>query len=76
MSVTVNFKCSGCFTETKGTTFLRRRFISTDGKAHGVGRYVIDTPQDVAPEGWIAFDPYTGCCYCPDCWKEFENGTK
>ena len=24
--------------------------------------------EQAAPDGWIAFDPWTGCCYCPDCW--------
>ena len=32
-------------------------------------------PEDHAPEGWVVFDPYTLCTYCPDCWKSIEDGT-
>ena len=70
--ITVNFECGGCFAKEEGTTWLKRSFASVTGKTHGFGTYKYDTPQDVAPEGWIAFDPYTGCCYCPDCWAEIE----
>ena len=31
-----------------------------------------DTVQSVTPEGWVAFDPYTHCTYCPKCWAEIE----
>ncbi len=70
MSVTVKFQCSGCWKEADGTTSLRRRFQSITGKSYGFGTWHTDIPEDVAPEGWVAFDPYTGCCYCPDCWAE------
>jgi len=73
MSVTVKFECGGCFKEADGTTFLRRHFDSLTGTGYGFGRWRYDTPQDVAPDGWIAFDPYTGCCYCPDCWADIES---
>jgi len=53
MTVHVVFKCGGCFVEAEGTTYLRREFR---------------TVEDVTPEGWVAFDPYTHCCYCPECW--------
>lgn len=75
MPVTVKFKCSGCFIETEGTHFLKRQFRSFNETPWGVGTYHYDSPQDVAPEGWIAFDPYTGCCYCPKCWAEIEAYT-
>lgn len=73
MSVTVHFSCGGCDAETKGTTFLRRHFDSINGSGYGFGNWRLDTPQDVAPEGWIAFDPYTGACYCPTCWADIEG---
>lgn len=76
MTVEVVFECDGCRTKTKGTSFLLRRFMSLTGKSHGFGSYTYDTPQDVAPEGWIAFDPYTGACYCPNCWAEALNQKK
>lgn len=69
MTVEVRFKFGGCPEEADGTTWLTREFISLNGKGHGFGSYLFSTPQDVAPEGWIAFDPYTGCCYCPKCWE-------
>lgn len=72
MSVTVKFSCGGCSKEVDGTTFMRRHFDSVNGKGYGFGMWHEDTPQDVAPAGWIAFDPYTGCCYCPECWAEIE----
>ena len=73
MSVTVNFSCGGCDAKAKGTTFLKRTFHGLNGKSYGFGHWHFDQPQDVAPDGWIAFDPYTGCCYCPKCWAEIEN---
>lgn len=70
MTVRVSFECGGCFATADGTKWLQRRVVET-ANAPGGGefvRYRNDTPQDVAPAGWIAFDPYTGCCYCPACW--------
>lgn len=74
MTVKVLFECGGCFVKAEGTTWLERRFVSISGRSHGFGHYEYTKPQDVAPEGWVAFDPYTGCCYCPDCWSEIANG--
>ena len=34
-----------------------------------------DTIQGVAPEGWVAFDPYTHCTYCPKCWAGIVQET-
>jgi len=72
--ITINFSCGGCFKEAKGTTFLRRRFHGVNGQSYGFGSWKTDPIESVAPEGWVAFDPYTACCYCPDCWAEIENG--
>jgi hypothetical protein len=74
--ITINFECGGCFAKTKGISWLKRDFVSVTGKPYGIGTYRYTTPQDVAPEGWIAFDPYTGCCYCPKCWAEIEGDNK
>jgi hypothetical protein len=68
--ITLTFECGGCFAKAQGTTWLKREFVSVSGRSHGIGSYRYDTPEDVAPEGWIAFDPYTGCTYCPKCWSE------
>lgn len=59
MSVIVKFSCDGCATQANGTGILSRRN---------------QDPQQIAPKGWMAFDPYTGCCYCPMCWGKIENG--
>lgn len=62
--------CDGCHTETKSEKFLARRFIGVTGRSYGFGRWEHDTPQDIAPEGWIVSDDATGCTYCPECWAE------
>ena len=72
--VTVNFECGGCFAKAVGTRFLERKFVSITGKSYGFGHYEYNKPQDVAPQGWVAFDKYTGCCYCPECWESIEGG--
>ena len=66
MSVRAIFECDSC--DAKAQAVLRRRFETFSGRLGGFGRYVHDTPESVAPEGWVAFDPYTSCCYCPACW--------
>lgn len=66
------FTCGGCFAEAPGTGPLRRTFeraIPTGG--FGVWKW--NRPEDVTPEGWVASDPYTGCCYCPTCWEGIVN---
>jgi len=73
--ITVKFACDGCGAEAEGTDFLRRHFIPIKGKSYGLGKYQYDGPLDVAPDGWLAFVPRTGCCYCPDCCKEIEAGS-
>ena len=71
MSVTVKFSCGGCFAEAESTTFLRREFRGVTGKPWGFGRWVnANSIEDVTPTGWVAFDPWTQCCYCPDCYAE------
>ncbi len=72
MTVTVKFSCGGCPAEADGTAFLQRRFHAFSGRGHGLGYHSFDTVMDVVPEGWIAFDPYTGACYCPTCWADIE----
>ena len=56
MPVCVRFKCSGCTEEADGTDWLHRN-----------NNYQASL---VAPDGWVAFDPWTKCCYCPECWAE------
>lgn len=73
MSVYVTFECGGCDAKVKGTLPLAREFRSFSGRGHGFGsRGGVETVGvlDVVPEGWVAFDPYTYCTYCPTCWAE------
>jgi len=74
VSVRVLFECGGCGLKVDGKAPLRKRFESFSGRDHGFGRAVWDVRvEDIVPEGWIAFDPYTYACYCPACWSEIEN---
>ena len=71
MAVEVRFVCDGCHIEERGITSLRKEFVSVSGRPYGIGSYRYkNTPADVAPKGWVPYDPYTQCCYCSDCWKE------
>ena len=71
MTVTVKFSCMGCGNKIDGTAPLTTAFQSICGRRYGIGTFShTKQPQSVIPEGWIAFDPYDGNCYCPKCWKE------
>ncbi len=73
MGVMVVFGCDGCFREAEGTDWLRVEFRGSRG-AWGFGRSTpVNSPQEIAPDGWVAFDPYTFLCYCPDCWAEIHK---
>jgi hypothetical protein len=73
MGVEVLFQCDGCFKGTRGTGRLMREFVSVSGRSYGIGSVrPANTIEDVAPEGWIAYDPYTYCTYCPSCWDEIQ----
>ena len=66
--IKVIFECGGCDATAEGR--LWRKFRSFSGRSYGFGTYHTTTPQEAAPEGWIAFDPYTQVTYCPDCWAD------
>ncbi len=75
MTIRVVFECGGCDATAEGTTWLKKEFVSFSGRSHGFGRAVpANTVEDVTPEGWVAFDPYTYCTYCPTCWAGIEQG--
>jgi hypothetical protein len=76
VSVTVTFKCGGCDAVAEGTRPLRAPFASISGRPHGFGNRFPETAEAVVPEGWVAHDPYTDCCYCPTCWDEIERQTE
>ncbi len=71
--ITVKFHCSGCNAVADGKEPLRNTFVSICGRAYGLGSYHEDRASEVAPDGWIAFDPYTQVTYCPDCWADIES---
>lgn len=73
MSVQVTFECDGCFEKAPETKRLSSQFVSVSGRAHGFGSRIVQGVTELTPDGWIAFDPYTGCCYCPLCWQEIFN---
>ena len=71
MTIDVQFSCGGC--EAKATGQLKSNFEGFNGKSYGWGVRRETTAQEAAPEGWIAFDPYTFCTYCPTCWAGIEG---
>ena len=74
MTVNVQFSCGGCDAKAEGTAPLRRQFVSFSGRSYGFGTVQpVNTIDDVTPEGWVAYDPYTYCCYCPACWAEINK---
>jgi len=72
VSVTLTLLCGGCDAVTVATGPLRKRFHGTHGD-YGFGAVAVDDPEALAPEGWVMFDPYTYCTYCPKCWAEIES---
>lgn len=76
MSIVATFNCDGCHRFQASKKIPQRRFIGVNGKSHGFGHWEYDTFEDIAPNDWVAFDPYTGCCYCPECWAGILSGDK
>lgn len=73
MTTTIHMKCGGCDAEERVP--IRRTFRSFNGKGHGFGTFHVPTVTEaVESTGWVWSDPYTGCTYCPKCWKEIESG--
>jgi hypothetical protein len=76
VTVHVEFRCGGCEAKAWGTHWLKREFRSFSGRTYGIGGTVpSNTIEDITPEGWIAYDPWTYCCYCPKCWTEIQDGS-
>ena len=74
--VTVTYQCSGCDADAVAPEQrIRREFVSLSGQDHGIGSYVIPPVkiESVAPEGWVAYDPFTMCTYCPKCWASINE---
>lgn len=73
IDMTLHLECGGCFLKATTKATLSRVFKSFSGKGHGWGSYSIEMSEPDYPEGWVPFDPYTGCTYCPDCWASIEG---
>lgn len=69
MTVNLDLSCGGC-DATARVGPLRRRAETIFGG--GLCRIVTDDPEDLTPEGWVMFDPWTYCTYCPTCWAEIS----
>lgn len=74
MSVRVLFECDNCEKKEFGTHPLRREFRSITGKTYGLGSFVpVNTVLEVAPTGWVPYDPYTQCTYCSACYQLIQD---
>lgn len=69
MSVMLDLQCGGC-AATARVGPLRRRAESVFGG--DLCRMVTDDPERFTPAGWVLWDPYTYCTYCPACWAEIN----
>lgn len=69
MSIKVIYKCNGCFVEAS-VDLPGATFDSFNGKGYGFGYIRYPNVRDHVPDGWIDYDPYTYCTYCPVCVKE------
>lgn len=59
MTVKCEFMCDGCGVTASGSASLdRQRWNET----------LSESVQRTAPDGWVAFDPFTRVSYCPACW--------
>jgi hypothetical protein len=72
MSVRLLLSCGGC-DATAEVGPLRRRYVSVFGG--NLCRVTTDDPEALAPDGWVMWDPYTHCTYCPECWASIETRT-
>jgi len=69
--IKVIYSCGGCNAE-ETVVLPWREFRSLTGKSYGFGSYSYPQVKDNAPEGWMAYDTATGCCYCPACGEGLE----
>jgi hypothetical protein len=67
--ITVKFECDGCDATIDGCKTLQQTYEEPLRTVPLRGAI-----EDMASKGWVAFDPYTHCTYCPECWKEIMDG--
>jgi hypothetical protein len=78
VTATITFSCGGCPAVATAEQAITRTFVSLSGNDWGIGTWQtsrVDV-EALAPEGWMPFDPYTGCCYCGTCWTAIEAGSQ
>lgn len=71
MTVRISLHCGGCDAVANDVGRIRREFVSFSGRGYGFGR-THDRVEIDTPPGWVAFDPWTYCTYCPTCWAEIQ----
>lgn len=69
MGVTVHLACNGC-DATADSGAVRRHYLIRGDRIYAK---VQDSIEDVSPEGWVPFDPYTHATYCPTCWASITE---
>jgi hypothetical protein len=73
--IRLTFECGGC--DAKETVPCPPSyFTSFSGGSSGLGLRHYPRIEEQAPPGWVAYDPYTFCQYCPTCWAEIEDGVE
>lgn len=73
VTLTAVLSCGGCPASVTLEPWLwRSEFVSLSGRDHGLGRQVPHEVEIPLPDGWVPFDPYTGCTYCPACWTSIN----
>ena len=71
--ISLTFHCSGCDSTAEGTDTISRKL---ERVSENFCRKLPWNVEEVAPEGWIADDPYTGATYCPECWADIMAGVE
>ena len=66
MSVKVTLSCGGC-DATTGPYLIRRPLKRLTPNFCRKENWNV---EQGAPDNWVVDDPFTGACYCPECWKK------
>jgi hypothetical protein len=72
MTVTLTLHCGGCDRTAEGTGPLCKSWVPV---SQNFSRESLENPEALTPDGWVMFDPYTLCTYCPDCWTSITEAT-
>lgn len=72
VTATLTYCCGGCSVEITVDSIRLKSEFSYLGNWRHKHMPALDI-EALAPEGWVASDPYTACTYCPDCWAGIEG---